>query len=100
MGLLDKLFKKLSAGTIESDHLVAKVRCKRCGEMIEARVNLNNDLSLELSDGKEGYICRKGVMGSGEERCYEKFELIMYFDRNRNYLNCDVVGKAEVISVS
>lgn len=100
MGFLDKLFKKLSAGTIESDYLTVVVRCARCGEEIEARVNLNNDLSFDESNGKEGYICRKGVMGSGAERCYEKFELILYFDRDKHYLNCDIAGKAVVISVN
>ncbi|MBN1440784.1 MAG: hypothetical protein JW929_15360 [Anaerolineales bacterium] len=59
------------------------VKCKRCGEILTAQVNLANDLSIEYDDSgnPEFYTCRKVLMGSG--RCFQRVEVVLTFDTNR-----------------
>jgi hypothetical protein len=69
------------------------VRCNRCGEVIEARVNLNNDLSPEFGEGEGGpqtYVCRKGLIGSG--RCFQSIEVTLQFDARRKLTDRQIVG--------
>jgi hypothetical protein len=69
------------------------VRCNRCGEVIEARVNLSNDLSVEYGEGEDGpqtYVCRKGLVGSG--RCFQSIEVTLRFDGRRQLTDRQVVG--------
>ena len=54
MGFLDAL-KRLVSGAQKAPVLWLRVRCDRCGEIIESRVNLYNDLSLQDSEGKAAY---------------------------------------------
>ncbi|MEJ5197951.1 MAG: hypothetical protein WHX53_03420 [Anaerolineae bacterium] len=66
-------------------------RCQRCGEPLKARINLMNDLS-EAEDG-EGWIVRKGLVGSGANRCFQTVEVTLRFDsRKQNVLESEVVG--------
>ncbi len=66
-------------------------RCQRCGEPLKARINLMNDLS-EAEDG-EGWIVRKGLVGSGASRCFQTVEVTLRFDdRKQNVLESEVVG--------
>lgn len=67
------------------------VRCNRCGETIEGRINLNNDLSMD-EDG--GYHVRKVLMGSG--RCFERLEVELQFDAARQLQTKHVNGGAFV----
>ncbi len=43
----------------EKKYYVFQVKCKRCGEIIEGRVDLDNDLSLEYEDSNNVYFGRK-----------------------------------------
>ena len=73
MGFLKKL---LGSGTSSgSDFYTFNVRCDRCGETIEGKVNLSNDLSL---DDEGGYRVRKVLMGSG--LCFQQIEVHLNFD--------------------
>ena len=67
------------------------VKCKRCGEIIQARINLNNDPSIEYDNrGKPFYVCRKVLVGSGH--CYQQVEVFFKFDENRGVLEKKIVG--------
>jgi hypothetical protein len=92
------IFKKLSSlfsgsGGSESDALWIAVKCNRCGETARARIDLRNDLSIEY-DGAGGlptYFCRKVLMGEGG-RCFQRMEVELTFDANRNVVSREVSG--------
>ena len=48
MGFLKNLFGGGTSAKPEKRYYVFNVKCNRCGEIIEGRVDLDNDLSLEL----------------------------------------------------
>ncbi len=66
-------------------------QCRRCGEPLKARINLLNDLS-ETEDG-EGWLVRKGLVGTGANRCFQTVEVTLTFDRQKqNVVESQVVG--------
>lgn len=84
MGFLKKLFGQAATRTT---FYTFNVQCDRCGETIEGRVNMSNDLSVDES---EGYHVRKVVMGSG--RCFQQIEVILEFSTARRLLDKQVSG--------
>jgi hypothetical protein len=86
MGFLKKLFGRRSASST-SDFYIFNVRCDRCGEHIEGRVNLSNDLSMD-DDG--GYLVRKVLMGS--ERCFQQVEVTLRYNSARQLLEKEISG--------
>lgn len=78
--------------TTEADLYPIVVKCRRCGEIIRARVNLNNDLSVEYNQAgsPREYICRKVLMG--EARCYQQVEVRLVFDPSRRLKSKEVAG--------
>lgn len=80
MGFLKKLFSSTPAKP-EKRYYIFNVKCNRCGEIIEGRVDLDNDLSL--NDEGDGYLVRKGLIGSGENRCFQQIEVELTFDSSR-----------------
>jgi len=90
-------FKKLanlfsaSNGTAQNAYWLA-VRCNRCGETIEGRVNLNNDLSIDYGDNpnKPSYFCRKVLMG--DQQCFQQIEVELTFDEKKNLKERQVRG--------
>lgn len=66
------------------------VRCRRCGEIIPARIDLMNELSREYDTGH--YRTRKIVMGSGKNRCFQQIELNLVFDRNKQLIEQSATG--------
>ena len=86
MGFLAKLFG--GGGTSSGiNFLTIYVICDRCGETIEGRINLKNDLSL---DDVGGYRVRKVLMGSS--RCFQQVEVVLKFDPSRRLLEKLVSG--------
>jgi hypothetical protein len=84
-------FKKLLGGgpaPIKSSFYEFSVACNRCGEVIEGKVNLNNDLSME--DDGTGYYVRKVVMGSGH--CFQSIEVELHFDADRKLIEKKAEG--------
>ncbi len=66
-------------------------QCRRCGEPLKARVNLMNELS-EVERG-EGWIVRKGLVGSGANRCFQVVEVTLKFDSKKQMiLESEIVG--------
>lgn len=86
MGFFKKLFGGNDTPT-SSDFYTFGVRCERCGETIEGKVSLSNDLSMD-DDG--GYRVRKVLMGSG--RCFQQIEVTLLFDDNRQVKSKEVSG--------
>jgi hypothetical protein len=85
MGFLKKLF---GSGTSSgSDFYTFNVRCDRCGETIEGKVNLSNDLSL---DDEGGYRVRKVLMGSG--LCFQQIEVYLNFDTAKQLQDKQISG--------
>jgi hypothetical protein len=92
MGILDKLsrFFSSSSGGDEDAYWVY-VRCSRCDEKLRTRISLYNDLSVDFNNGGEiRYICRKTLVGS--QRCFQRIEVILYFDSQRVLTDRDISG--------
>ena len=68
---------------------LSQVRCQRCGEIIEGRLNLNNDLSIQYEDGTS-YIGRKVLMGNG--LCFQQIEANFKFSGEKELLEKSISG--------
>jgi DNA-directed RNA polymerase subunit N (RpoN/RPB10) len=93
MSLLGKIGRLFTARPQRSDSTFHHftVRCLRCGELIEAKINVYNDVSAEFgSDGKATYHCRKVLIGAG--RCYQQIEVTFELDEGRRVLEQSVSG--------
>lgn len=68
------------------------VKCNRCGEIIKARIDLHNDLSINYGEREEDttYFCRKMLMGS--RQCYQQVEVELTFDSKRNLVQKEIRG--------
>ena len=87
MSFLKKLFSSMTVKP-EKRYYTFQVKCNRCGEIIESRVDLDNDLSL--NDEGDGYLVRKGVMGGN--RCFQQIEVELKFDSSRQLLEQHITG--------
>lgn len=87
MGFLKNLFNSTPAKP-EKHYYTFNVKCNRCGEIIEGRIDLDNDLSL--NDEGNGYIVRKGLIGGG--RCFQQIEVELTFDSSRQLLEQQIIG--------
>lgn len=86
MGFLKKLFGS-GVSSSNSDFYTLRVRCDRCGETIQGRVNLANDLSM---DDESGYFVRKVLMGSGH--CFQQIEVTLRYDSARQLQEKEISG--------
>jgi hypothetical protein len=85
MGFLKKLFGGFNSKP-EKEYYVFQVKCKRCGEIIEGRVDMANDLSVEYESSGDTYICRKVLMGDGKNFCYQQVEVSLKFNAGHKKL--------------
>ena len=95
MGFLKKLAKSLfgtGGGVRRAPMLDFYVRCDRCGEVIHGQINLNNDLSVQYDGDLQTYFCRKGLVGSGETRCFQQVTVEYTFDAQRTVIERRVEG--------
>jgi len=84
-------FKKLfSPAQSSANAYIFRVRCDRCGETIEGRVNLSNDLSVDYDGDHEVFFVRKGLMGSG--RCFQQIEVEFKFDASKKLIEKHING--------
>ena len=74
----------------EKKYYVFQVKCKRCGEIIEGRVDLDNDLSLEYEGSNNVYFGRKVLMGNN--RCFQQIEVELKFTSDRELIDKEVKG--------
>ena len=86
MGFLKKLFGGGVASS-SSDFYTFTVKCDRCGEAIDGKINLSNDLSL---DDEGDYFVRKVLMGSGH--CFQQIEATFKFDASRQLQEKQISG--------
>jgi hypothetical protein len=89
MGFFKRLFGGASSKP-EKRYYVFQVKCKRCGEIIEGRVDLDNDLSLEYEGGSNVYFGRKVLLGNN--RCFQQIEVELKFTPDRNLTEKQVQG--------
>jgi hypothetical protein len=85
--------KNLFGGTpAKSDkrYYVFKVKCNRCGEIIEGRVDLDNDLSLDYENDQTVYFVRKGLIGNN--RCFQQIEVELKFNSDRELIEQQAQG--------
>jgi hypothetical protein len=87
MGFLKKLFSDTPTKA-QKRYYTFQAKCRRCGEIIEGRIDLDNDLSLE--DGGNSYIVRKLLMGSN--RCFQQIEVEMTFTPARTLIEKQIQG--------
>jgi hypothetical protein len=89
MGFLKKLFGGLESKP-EKRYYTFYVKCNRCGEVIEGRVDLDNDLSLDHEGDSTIYFVRKGLVGNN--RCFQQIEVEMKFTPNRDLIEQQATG--------
>jgi hypothetical protein len=89
MGFLKKLFGGAGAAP-EKRYYTFHVKCNRCGEVIEGRVDLDNDLSLDYDGDSTVYFVRKGLVGNN--RCFQQIEVEMKFTPARTLIEQEVTG--------
>jgi hypothetical protein len=89
MNFLKKLFGGSSATPQKHDYNFS-VKCKRCGEIIQGRVNLDNDLSVEYEEGGDVYYARKVLMGEG--KCFQRMEVELKFTSDHKLLEQHITG--------
>lgn len=93
-----KFIKKLfipSAGQKEKPtekFLIITVQCARCGEIIQTRIDLENDLSAEYEEreSETTYFCRKMLIG--KKNCYASIEVELIFDNQRQIIDRTIKG--------
>ncbi|MCO6451429.1 MAG: hypothetical protein J5I90_11640 [Caldilineales bacterium] len=78
-----------TADNLEARSHRLNVRCNRCGEVIPVRIDLLNDISPDYASGQ--YVVRKTVVGNGANRCFERIEVTVYFDKNKRLLSQEAV---------
>jgi len=92
MGLFDKLRRALGGGRLRpaasGRNYWFHVRCAACGEVIQGRVDIYNELSMR--DDAEGYFVRKVLIGPG--RCYKPIEVTLFFDADRRLVERQISG--------
>ena len=89
MGFLKKLFSN-EPSKPEKRYYTFNVKCNRCSEIIEGRVDLDNDLSL--NDASDGYLVRKGLIGSGNNHCFQQIEVTIQFSSTKEQIDQEIQG--------
>ena len=89
MDFLKKLFSDNPTKPQKRYHTFS-VKCLRCGEIIEGRIDLDNELSVEYESNRDVYYGRKVLMGAG--RCFQRIEVEMKFSFKRDLLDQQVSG--------
>lgn len=95
MSFLKKIAASLfgGGGSGDPDYVHREyVRCRRCGEKLSVRVDLRNELTPQYDEGEGAYYVRKGVIGGGNNRCFQQIDVELYFDANRRPLSRYATG--------
>jgi hypothetical protein len=89
MGFLDSV-KSMFAGGEGSDDRDAHwlyVRCRRCGEVIKTRLDLQHNLTPR---DEGGFIARKTMVGN--QLCFERIDVTLIFDERRQVIEHQISG--------
>ncbi|MEW6086209.1 MAG: hypothetical protein AB1607_16590 [Chloroflexota bacterium] len=87
MSFLKNLFSSTPAKR-DDKFISLQVKCNRCGEILESRVDLDNDLSL--NDEGNGYFSRKVLLGGN--LCFQQIEVELTFDSARQLIEKRISG--------
>lgn len=93
MSLFDKVRAALGGGSSASQARQLyefAVQCRRCGDVLPAYVNLQNDLSQDYE--RDVFYVRKLISGSGANRCFQQIEVQLTFDANKHLLEREITG--------
>jgi len=84
--------KNFFTGSPKDSSFWITVQCGRCGEVIQTRIDLNNELSTEYGEDERetAYYCRKVLIG--KEGCYLPVEIELRFDAGRNLIDKQIRG--------
>lgn len=88
MDFLKKLFTPRQV--YKKEYYTFTVKCKRCGETITGRIDVDNDLSVEYEEGGDVFYARKVLIG--ENKCFQRVEANFKFDANRKMIEQEVIG--------
>jgi len=91
MGFLKKLFSS-EPSKPQKRYYTFNVKCNRCGEIIEGRVDLDNELSIEYEDNREVYISRKGLIGNGKNHCFQQINVEFKFSSTKAVIDEQIQG--------
>ena len=83
MDFLKKLFGGSPAKS-QKRYYTFSVKCLRCGEVIEGRVDLDNGLSVEYESNRDVYYARKVLIGNN--KCFQRMEVELKFTSTRELL--------------
>lgn len=89
MDFLQRLFRGASSKP-EKRYYTFNVKCSRCGEIIDGRVDLDNDLSVEYENKSDTYFCHKVLMGNS--RCFQRVEVTFTFTQARTLVQQEAKG--------
>ena len=90
MSFFKNLFGGGGTAKHEKRYYTFNVKCNRCGEIIEGRVDLDNDLSLDYDGDQTVYFVRKGLVGNN--RCFQQIEVELKFNSSRQILEQQATG--------
>ncbi len=92
MGLKKFISSLFSPRTQVERYYDLAVKCRRCGEVIQGRVDLHNELSIQYDEhGKASYFGRK-VLISDSGRCFQSIEVELTFDANHALMRRQIHG--------
>ncbi len=89
MGFLNSIKSLFSGdGTGASDPgYEIYVRCQRCGETLKTSLNLSQNLTPR---DEGGFIARKTLVGGGEKLCFQRIEVTLIFNNQRQLVEQDI----------
>jgi hypothetical protein len=93
MGWLKKLSNLFAPAPKRAERgYMVYVRCGRCGETLNTRVDLYNDLSIDYGDGesKTTYFTHKTLIGS--KLCFNPVEVRLTFDEHKKLIDRKISG--------
>ena len=90
MGFFKRLFG-FNAPKSDARHLPVYVYSQRCAEAIVGSVDLLNELSAG-EEGGEPWFVRKVLHTSGNGRCFDKVELSLWLNANKQIVRHEVKG--------
>jgi hypothetical protein len=84
--------KKMFSSPKNNGALTFRVKCPKCHEIIEVRVDISSDLINEYKDSNEpgpAYTLKKEVLGN---KCNHLMKLVVAFDENYNIISQTAEG--------
>ena len=90
------IFKRISEyfsspSNVDNAGLWVFVRCRKCGEALKTKVDLDHDLSVDYyGEGDQSYLNRKTMVGGSG--CFQRIEIELIFNHKRQLINREISG--------